>query len=201
MLFIIGLPRSGTSLVHKLVHEATGRRAPTFSSFGLDVSRVPRRVKELNRTFKDAESLAEDNDFRGTLREYRTWLETRGDKWVCKSPDHLGQMPELLDVFPEARFLWVTRNPQETLASIREYYQVTGMVPEYKPDVGVKKTLQIARVHPEIFHTIKAETIPEFESAREPILSIEAANIAFMYQELRGTVRNVASRDFKELYS
>ena len=211
LLFIIGLPRSGTSLVHRLVHEATsasdpatgrgGRKAPTFKGFGIDVSGVPRRVRELNKCFKDDESLAEDNDFRGTLREYRAWLETRGDKWVLKSPDHIGQMFDLLDVFPEAKFLWCMRPAAETIPSIVEYWQVAGVGPPYRIEKAVKEATKIALVHPDIFHCIYTPSIPEWESDREPVETQETERIDKLLHAVKGTVRNVTSRDFTRLYS
>lgn len=205
VLFIIGLPRSGTSLVHRLVHEATGRKAPTFKGFGIDVSRVPRRVKELNKCFKDDESLAEDNDFGGGLREYRTWLETRsgagGGKWVCKSPDHLGQMFDLLDVFPEAKFLWCIRPAEYVIPSLVEYWQVAGVGPPYRIEKAVKDATKIALVHPEIFHCIYTPAIPEWESERDPVKTPETERINKLLEAVKGTVRNVTSRDFETLYS
>lgn len=202
ILFIIGLPRSGTSLVHKLVHEYANRKAPTFRDFGIDVSRVARRVAELNPTFKDETSLAEDSDFRGGgLREYRRWLETRGDKWVLKSPDHIGHMFDLLDVFPEAKFLWCMRPAAETIPSIVEYWQVAGVGPPYRIEKAVKEATKIALVHPDIFHCIYTPAIPEWESDREPRETQETERIDQLLHAVKGTVRNVASRDFKELYS
>jgi hypothetical protein len=198
---VIGLPRSGTSLVHKLIHEATDRKAPTFKSFGIDVKAVPRSVRDLNRTFRDENSLAEDNDFRGGLREYRAWLETRGDKWVCKSPDHIGQMFDLLDVFPEAKFLWCMRPAAETIPSIVEYWQVAGVGPPYRLEKAVKEATKIALVHPELFDCIYTPSIPEWESDREPRETQETENIDKLLHAVKGTVRNVTSRDFKELYS
>lgn len=201
ILFVIGLPRSGTSLVHKLVHQESGRKAPTFRSFGIDVSDVPRAVRELNKTFTGPESLAEDNDFPGDLRTYRTWLETRGDKWVCKSPDHLGRLAYLWHEFPEARFLWCMRPAGPTLSSIREYWQVTGLGPEYNILKAVRESLEIARAFPEKFDCIWTPSIPEWETDREPILSPEQGLIDIAYSELRGLCRNVTSDRFSEYYS
>lgn len=211
ILFVIGLPRSGTSLVHKLIQEASGRKAPRFRDFGIDTSRVPDRVRELNKTFKDEDSLAEDNDwewfrrnqvpYEDQLCDYYGWLERRGDRWVLKSPDHIAHLPELMDVFPEARFLWCMRPAGETLASIREYWEVAGVGPEYSLQKAVKDARYITCTHPEKFDCIWTPSIPEFESDREPLLSIEQGYIDHIQSEVRGLVRNVSSSDFTKYYS
>lgn len=198
---MIGLPRSGTSLVHKLVHEQTERLAPTFLQFGVDVSRVPARVRELNKCFDGEQSLAEDNDFPGTLEEYRAWLERRGDKWVCKSPDHIGRLADVWDVFPEARFLWCLRPAGATLASIREYYQVTGVGPAYDIRKAVYDGEAMVDAFPEKFDCIWTPSIPEFESDREGVMNNEAESIDYWQGRIRGLCRNVSSRDFARLYS
>lgn len=210
ILFVIGLPRSGTSLVHKLVHEHTDRKAPKFRDFGIDVSRVPARIRELNKCFDGPDSLAEDNDFPYIdqspriegLRDYRDWLEVRGDKWVCKSPDHLGRMFDLLEVFPEAKFLWCVRDGSGTMQSIHEYFSITGLRWPYDPIKALKDSLRIAKAHPEIFTSIYTPSIPEWEpTVRGGYDSIITQDVDYIQGQLKGLVRNVSSRDFKELYS
>ena len=44
------------------------------------------------------------------------WLRG-GDRWVLKSPQHLEQIPALLDVFPHATFVFTHRDPVSVIAS------------------------------------------------------------------------------------
>lgn len=201
ILFIIGLPRSGTSLVHKLVQEESGRKAPRFKDFGIDVSRIPQRIKDLNPCVKDNESLAEDNDFDGTLAEYRKWLELRSSNcngWVCKSPDHIGAMPELLDVFPEARFLWCLRDLDKTRDSIIEYFQVTGLGWTYDPNKALEEAYRQCATHPEKFDYMDVESIPEWNSDRPKAKG--KFNFWDVQYEVRGIAHHVQSSQFKERY-
>lgn len=207
VLFVIGLPRSGTSLVHNLIHRETGRKAPTFKSFGIDTSSVPRKVRELNKTFRGDDSLAEDNDFPGYypdvewIQVYREWLQVRGTKWVLKSPEHLANLPILFEVFPEAHYLWCIRPAAETLASIREYWQVAGVGPPYPILPTVDSALHYVRAFPERFDCIFTPSIPEFESDREPAVSPESEALDSLLQQAKGACRNVTSSSFRKLYS
>lgn len=169
---------------------------------GLDVSTIPQRVRDLNKTFTGNESLAEDNDFDGTLAEYRKWLELRSsacDGWVCKSPDHIGAMPELLDVFPEARFLWCIREPSHTMSSVRDYFLTTGLRWPYNPLKALNEALYIAKTGRNDFDFIEVERLPMWTSERdsEPRMKHEFDDV---YDELRGVAQRVQFSQFKERY-
>lgn len=112
-------------------------------------------------------------------------------------------MHELLDVFPEAKFLWCIRPAGPNLDSIREYYYVTGLQPPYGIVKALNDTYKIASVHPEIFDCIYTPSIPEWESDRVPVprRTAHTKRIDELLDKVRGTVRNVASRSFKDLYS
>jgi hypothetical protein len=201
VLFVIGLPRSGTSLVHNLIHQDTQRLAPRLSDFGIDTSNLPKEFYKLNRQFSGAESLAEDNDFSGSLVDYRAWLELRGNSWVCKSPEHISRLPELLDVFPEARFLICLREASATLASIEEYRAKLGVGPEY----GLVSSCTVLAEHcsryPKKFDYTWVNSIPEFESSRTALPTSESNEINSIYRQIKGVCERVDSRDFKERYS
>jgi hypothetical protein len=201
ILFVIGLPRSGTSLVHNLIHQCTDRSSPRFKDFGINVGRLPEAFIDLNKTFRDESSLAEDNDFDGTLVEYRDWLALRGDNWVCKSPDHIARLPELLDVFPEARFLICLREASETLASIHQYRAKLGVGPEYNIVRACSELGSIVRERPEQFDWINVKSIPEFESTRSGLPTGESLRINSIYSQIKGVCQRVDSREFKERYS
>jgi hypothetical protein len=71
--------------------------------------------------------------------------------WVLKDPMHLDRMPALLEVYPDARFVWPHRDPVRALASL----------------VSIIGTLQWARSD-EPFRGVSLEmlTSPELSAAR-----------------------------------
>lgn len=200
VLFVIGLPRSGTSLVHNLINDRTSRKAPTFKDFGLSLRDVPNKVFSYHRTLKDENSLAEDQDFNGTLRSYHRWLSSRGDHWVCKSPDHINQIPELIEVFPEARFLWCIRDSAYTMESVKDYFMATGLRWPYSPTKACWDALRILETR-ESFDYIDVESIPEWESSREPTRTFTTLELKECFTKLRGIGKRVFSHEFEERYS
>jgi hypothetical protein len=48
----------------------------------------------------------------------------RAGTLVLKSPPQTGRIPLLLELFPQARFLYIVRNPYEVFASTRHLHQV-----------------------------------------------------------------------------
>jgi hypothetical protein len=45
------------------------------------------------------------------------WRQPR-KRWILKSPVILGEMPQLLEVYPDAAFIWTHRDPVKALASV-----------------------------------------------------------------------------------
>lgn len=171
------------------------------------MSRVPEAVRRLNPAFVDGTSLAEDNDYpeyvyQGDFHGYREWLEVRGDFWVTKSPDHLGQLAFLVHTFPEARFLWCMRGGADTLASMLEYWQVTGMQTPYRIDTALRDAFHLVEALPERFDCIWTPSIPEFSSERTGSMDSSGAYyIDKIQSKVRGLIRNVSSTEFTKLYS
>lgn len=60
---------------------------------------------------------------------------SRGKRIVCKSPPHLGRVRVLLDLFPQAKFIHICRNPYEVYLSTKHMWQ-TGLSLSHlqKPD-------------------------------------------------------------------
>jgi hypothetical protein len=188
--------------VHKLVHEQSGRKAPRFKDFGITLTGVRPVVYELNKTLKDENSLAEDNDFNGGLGAYKDWLALRGDSWVLKSPDHIANLPEVMDVFPEARFLITIREASWVLASIREYWELTGIGPDYDVVRALSSLLREAKAHPDRFDWVDVCSLPGWDSTRpEAPRTTESTRINNIYGKLKGYAKHVHSDEFKERYS
>lgn len=174
-IFITGLPRSGTTFLHRLLLEDTVNRGPFVwqTIYPYPTGRGPdRRVAEVARQLRAFERLAPE--FRGlhpldatspqecseitahvfrSLRfdsnydvpSYRNWLDADGHlpayqfhrrflqhqqyqapcaRWVLKCPDHLFALNELRTVYPDARLVFVHRDPVKVLLSVAKLTEV-----------------------------------------------------------------------------
>ncbi len=86
---------------------------------------------------RQAESLADEymylddpesqrsNEFREFYPEYirRCMLSTNGEIFISKNPANTSRLEVLLDMFPDARFIYLKRDPYETLISSRTFFQ------------------------------------------------------------------------------
>lgn len=179
-IFIAGLPRSGTTFLHRMMlcdpcnraprvfetiypvpapaerekREAQvakqlrmfERMAPEFRGLHRLSARSPQECTEiLAHTFR---SLRFDTTYR--IPSYRRWLEAdaarhlpayrmhkrflqhlqhlSGDgvrrRWVLKCPDHLFALPALRSVYPDARLVFVHRDPLKVLLSVAKLTEV-----------------------------------------------------------------------------
>ncbi len=175
-LFIVGLPRSGTTLMQRLMCCHAGARYIPFWEAHEPVPRsiVPspedtrRRMKagrnavwQLNTVVPDLRGVhpitseadpeeclylflytqlfPDSFDF-ARLPSYWRWFEGLADRaaphrmlarqlkllqwvrpgqqWVLKSPVHTARLPELLEVFPDARIIHMERDPVQSVASL-----------------------------------------------------------------------------------
>ena len=175
-LFIVGLPRSGTTLMQRLMCCHAGARYIPFWEAHEPVPRdiVPspddtrRRIKsgrnavwQLNTVVPDLRGVhpitseadpeeclylflymqlfPDSFDF-ARLPSYWRWFEGLADRaaphrmlarqlkvlqwvrpgqqWVLKSPVHTARLPELLEVFPDARIIHMERDPVQSVASL-----------------------------------------------------------------------------------
>jgi hypothetical protein len=172
-IFILGLPRSGTTFLHNLLAEDPANLVPrawqTIYPYPLRrrwVNGADRRPKIVARQFAsfvrlvpelpslhplDANAAQECIEITGhvmrSLRfdtthyipSYQEWLERAGHleayrfhkrflqhlqhqavpaTWVLKSPDHIYALDALLEVYPDARFVFVHREPMRVMASV-----------------------------------------------------------------------------------
>jgi hypothetical protein len=174
-IFITGLPRSGTTFLHRLLLEDPENQGPrvwqTIDPYppkrGRDhrVRRVSRQLRAFERLapeFRalhplDAESPQECSEitahafrslrFDTTYRipGYRRWLDRTGHlpayqvhlrflqhlqhqalngRWVLKCPDHLFALDALRSVYPDARLVFVHRDPVKVLLSVAKLTEV-----------------------------------------------------------------------------
>jgi len=173
-LFIIGMPRTGTTILHALMHEDPIHRSPlawecllpypphTPESFK-DNEQLNTIRKEFGQLFKlvpdflgkhymaanspqeclgiDAldfntfqisaqmyvpsymEWVANGADRLSTMRFHKRFLQylqsggVKGERWLLKSPVHLMRLPELFEVYPDARIIMTHRDPTNVVTS------------------------------------------------------------------------------------
>lgn len=174
-LFITGLPRSGTSFLHRLMMEDPTALAPrvldTIQPYP-DASGPDRRSSRVKRQLRRFEQLAPEfrslhpldptspqecceinaHVFRSLrfdttfqIPSYRNWLDQDGHlpayrfhrrflqhlqhqrgrgRWVLKCPDHLFALRDLRAAFPDARVVFVHRDPVKVLLSLTHLTEV-----------------------------------------------------------------------------
>ncbi|MEO9190234.1 MAG: sulfotransferase [Acetobacteraceae bacterium] len=174
-IFITGLPRSGTTFLHRLMMEDPATRAPrVFQAIYPypDATGPDRRERHVNRQLRAFERLAPAfrslhpldasspqecceitaHVFRSLrfdttyqIPSYRNWLDETGHlagylfhrrflqhlqhqegagRWVLKCPDHLFALRELRVAYPDARVVFVHRDPVKVLLSLTELTEV-----------------------------------------------------------------------------
>jgi Sulfotransferase family len=171
-IFITGLPRSGTTFLHKLLAEDPENRSPAVWEAVFPLPRngddpPARRIATMDRQLSTFERMAPDfgaahpidalspqecteitaHVFRSFRFEtmhhtpgYRDWLRAadhrpayrfhrvflqhlqhtdgRPRRWVLKSPDHVFTLEALASVYPDARVIFLHRDPLDVLASV-----------------------------------------------------------------------------------
>lgn len=169
-LFIAGLPRSGTSFLHRLLMGDAQNRAPlvweTMYPYpperGADerVAQVAQQLRTFERVAPDfhaAHPLFADSpqecseitaqvfqslryDTTYDIPSYRRWLDRMGHhaayafhkrflqhlqqqdpaprRWVLKCPDHVFALAEIRETYPDARMVFVHRDPVKVLLSV-----------------------------------------------------------------------------------
>ncbi len=174
-IFITGLPRSGTTFLHRLMMEDPQSRAPrvfqTIHPYP-DGAAPDRRERRVNRKLRVFERLAPEfrslhpldaaspqecceitaHVFRSLrfdttyhIPSYRRWLDEAGHlpayrfhrrflqhlqhqegvgRWVLKCPDHLFALRELRAIYPDARIVFVHRDPVKVLLSLTRLTEV-----------------------------------------------------------------------------
>ncbi|KAL7714009.1 Sulfotransferase [Entamoeba marina] len=144
-LFIIGLPRSGTTFLHHLLGSAT--KARTVSMYQqlfpgtktMDVE-TRRRLCEkvvgfINTSFGQACAIPRYEEYRKQFYK-RDWQyaydilrdvlkldiienDVKDDEYLClKNIQHIAFMKNLLQTFPDGRFVWIHRDPVSTTRSM-----------------------------------------------------------------------------------
>ena len=173
-IFITGLPRTGTTFLHRLLMEDPDNRAPTVwqTIYPYPDQRVDRRPARVARQLRAFERLAPEFralhpldatspqecseitahvfqslrfDTTHRIPSYRRWLDATGHlaayrfhrrflqhlqhqnpggRWVVKCPDHVFALDEIRTVYPDARMVFVHRDPVKVLLSVAKLTEV-----------------------------------------------------------------------------
>ena len=180
-MFITGLPRSGTTFLHRMLMQDPANRAPLVwetihpypPQHGKDrrretVARQLRAFERLAPEFRALHPLQADSpqecseitahvfrslrfDTTYNVPSYRAWLDTdivghlpayrfhrrflqhlqhqdptwsADRRWVLKCPDHLFALEALRAVYPDARLVFVHRDPVKVLLSVAKLTEV-----------------------------------------------------------------------------
>ncbi len=178
-LFITGIPRSGTSSLHRLMTEDPAAQAPLcwqtifpYPEMGRQAGAADRRVQRVDiqlRLFSALSpairsihpisagtpqecteitahvfrSLRFDTTYQ--IPSYRRWLAATGHleayrfhktflqhlqhqagrkRWVLKCPDHVFALDAIAQVYPDARFIFVHRDPAKVIPSVARLTEV-----------------------------------------------------------------------------
>ncbi len=173
-IFITGLPRSGTTFLHRLMLQDPQNRAPLVwetihplagaqaDDKRAQVTRQLRMFERLAPEFRSLHPLSADSpqecseitahvfqsyrfDSTYHVPSYRRWLDAEGlqegyafqrrflqhlqhgsapRRWVLKCPDHLFALRDLRAAFPDARLVFVHRDPVKVLLSLCKLTEV-----------------------------------------------------------------------------
>ncbi len=219
-IFITGLPRSGTTFLHRLMMEDTRNQAPrvfqTIHPYP-DGGVPDRRERRVNRKLRAFERLAPEfrslhpldaaspqecceitaHVFRSLrfdttyhIPSYRRWLDEEGHlpayrfhrrflqhlqhqegvgRWVLKCPDHLFALRELRAVYPDARVVFVHRDPVKVLLSLTQLTEVLRRPFTRRVDRRRIGREESARWHDGTLRMIQAEAESQFA---EPICHV-----------------------------
>lgn len=173
-VFIIGMPRTGTTILHAILHQDPVHRSPlawecllpypaatpeTFRNND-QLSTVEKEFEQLfklvpdfrRKHYMEADAPQEclgitafdfnsfqfsaqlylpsymdwfshQSDMLGTMRFHKRFLQylqsggVVGDRWLLKSPVHLRRLPEIFEVYPDARIIMTHRGPADIVSS------------------------------------------------------------------------------------
>ncbi len=173
-VFIVGMPRTGTTILHATMHKDPAHRsplawecllpypAPTPENYN-DNAQLKRVTKDFEQLFKlvpdfqlkhymTADSPQEclaitaldfnsfqpsaqfyipsfmnwfvyESDQLSTMRFHKRFLQylqsggVKSERWLLKTPVHLMRLPELFEVYPDARIIMTHRHPAKVVAS------------------------------------------------------------------------------------
>jgi len=87
----------------------------------------PKKTKEianeylLNKTTRETDSTYWKLNFKKFV--IRSLINTNGIRFISKNPPHTARIPQLLALYPNAKFIYIHRNPYEVIRSTIAFYK------------------------------------------------------------------------------
>lgn len=146
----------------------------------------------IERKWLDLEGLSEQElaSWQQTLLRFcQRLLAVRRGRLVLKSPPHTCRIPALLALFPEARFVYLVRDPQKVIPSTLRMWQAFIASQSYQPFAGGQLEEEVCATFAH-FHTRMEATRDLVPAGRLLVLRYEdlvadvAGSVERMYGEL-----------------
>ncbi len=127
-VFVGGVPRSGTSIFQKILD------GHPLIYGGPEFDHLPRTMKLFDKYLKGVEENHRQESFYTKEKVYENFnelitnffqstLEDKGKQILSeKTPSNILVFKDLIKVFPEAKFIWVIRDPRASLNSYQKVY-------------------------------------------------------------------------------
>jgi len=114
-VFVLGAPRSGTTLIFRLLRES-----PELGSLAGEGHDLWRTFHHPRSSGWDSDALGPGEVRRGERRYVDAWLASHFAqcRFVEKTPENCLRVPYLLELFPDALFVTVRRNPCDVISSL-----------------------------------------------------------------------------------
>lgn len=109
-------------------------------------------------TFKDA-SATERQVFQ---KEFKRLIKvslwnTKGEQYLSKNPPHTGRIKEILEIFPNAKFIYLMRNPYTVFESTRSFFTNTIQPLKLQDISKTEIEHNILEVYKRLYHTYEEE--------------------------------------------
>jgi hypothetical protein len=126
---------------------------------------------------KDFERFYEKELFMKDLEEYKisrwkaayvkmirkSFLNVKGDRFISKSPSNMARIGKLLEVFPDARFVFIYRNPYKTVESFYRFFHEVLPAVQVQTSHDELSRERVARIYTDMINRYFSERnkIPE----------------------------------------
>lgn len=142
----------------------------------------------LDKTASEKDKAAWKNNFKRFVM--RCVLNTNGIRFISKNPPHTARIPELLELYPNAKFIFIHRNPYEVVRSTNAFYK---SILE-----GIKlQDISEEQLMSDILHVYK-ELIKKYE--KDKVIIPKGQLIEITYQELTSDSKAVIQKIYKDLF-
>ena len=151
----------------------------------------PRRIMDTFRKYVLFEDESGKQEWQANLKYFMQKLTIKHDSkaLVMKSPENLGRIKEILEVFPDAKFLHIYRNPINVYFSTERLYSITIPMVAYQ------------HCEPEVIQDFILESYPEYfeKYFKERELIPEGNLTEIRYEDLIGNEMAVLENAYSEL--